>query len=171
MPILSKHYREWLSPQTQLETWTFNTTLNVLTRRGLLATARPKGDLPYRPTGSTALYWAINTLLSDRPHDGRQAVFVLYTDGEDTEQGSLESASALLHRVQEQEGWLCLFLGAFPGALVLGRELGFTEGNCLLCNPQHIATDFARLCSGLRTYLLATPAQQKLLAAHGVFAS
>jgi hypothetical protein len=135
----------------------------------------PLTEQTYAPAlhgSGTALYRAIGDTCTTATSAG-QHVLIVFTDGGDNTSQNFEwSASAvqtLLATLQEQQGWLCVFLGAFPDALVVGKQMGFAPGNCLVFTTDQIPEAFQRLTGATQTYLTASPQERKLLAAGGIF--
>jgi len=142
-----------------------------------LGQLQPLDERTYDPSGGdgTALYRAIGETCSDiatgRGHGSQ--VLVVFTDGLDNISNvygwTLEKTSDVLSGLVRTQGWLTVFLGAFPQALSVGRRLGFSAGNCLLLTTDQIPEAFRRLTKATERYLSAGPHQRKLLAQTGVF--
>jgi len=137
----------------------------------------PLDERTYDPSSGdgTALYRAIGETCSAIA-TGRsrgQQVLVVFTDGLDNSSPcygwSLENTRDVLSGLLRREGWLAVFLGAFPQALEMGLRLGFHEGNCLLLSTDQIPEAFRRLTAATERYIAAGPHQRKLLAQTGVF--
>ena len=142
-----------------------------------LGQLQPLDTRTYDPSGGdgTALYRAIGETCSDiaTGRSNGQQVLVVFTDGLDNISSAygwtLEKTRDVLSGLLRTQGWLAVFLGAFPQALATGRLLGFSEGNCLLLSTDQIPEAFRRLTQATQRYLSAGPGQRKLLAQTGVF--
>ena len=120
--------------------------------------------------GGTALCDALGTIGTESPQRG-QHILVLFTDGDenDSQHWSVGQVHTLLTTLQEESGWLCVFLGAFPDALPVAAELGFKEGNCFTFASERIPEAFEALRRATERYLTAPAQQRRLLAQGGVF--
>jgi|ERR1043166_2632388 hypothetical protein len=169
-------YLRWLqrtaSPMSMAETRCFSLRLQAGTMQAL-------GSLPlltrqtYRPEegDGTALYNAIGDVCSAATQAG-QHVLVLFTDGQDCAvepAWTAEKVNAVLTTLQEEAGWLCVFLGAFFQALRVAEAMGFHPGNTLEFPNERIPEAFATLKHATQRYLTANAETRKLLAAGGIF--
>jgi len=142
-----------------------------------LGQLEPLNTRTYDPSGGdgTALYRAIGETCSDIAigRSSGQQVLVVFTDGLDNTSNvygwTLEKTHDVLSGLIRTQGWLAVFLGAYPQALEVGCRLGFSEGNCLLLSTDQIPEAFRRLTAATQRYLSAGPGQRKLLAQTGVF--
>jgi hypothetical protein len=169
-------YLAWLQhhadPMTLVELGVFTDTLrrSPLTPLGACL---PLTEAMYSPRdGGTALYRAIGDTCT-RPQGVGQHLLIVFTDGDDNRSAELEwrdvQVRTILDTLQDAEDWLCVFLGAMPGALAVGAQLGFHAGNCLAFSSEQIPDAFRRLTEATQRYLLAPIAERKLLAAGGIF--
>jgi hypothetical protein len=135
----------------------------------------PLTEQTYDPAehgSGTALYRAVGETCTTATNAG-QHVLVVFTDGADKTsrhfEWSVSAVCTLLTTLQEQQGWLAVFLGAFPDAVAVGKAMGFQPGNCLTFRTDEIPEAFARLRTATQRYLAAGPQERKLLATGGVF--
>jgi hypothetical protein len=99
-------------------------------------------------------------------------ILVLFTDGEDCAPVPVWTAAkvhTLLTTLQDDAGWLCVFLGTEQAALTEAEAMGFHPRNCLLFPSEQLPEAFQRLQEATQRYLMASPIAQKQLAAGGVF--
>ena len=126
----------------------------------------------YNPANGdgTALYTAVGDTCTTAAPDG-QHVLIVFTDGKDNMSAEWTASKLymLLKTLQEEHQWLCVFLGAFPDALDVGRSMGFAEGNMLVFTADQIPDAFKQLQVATGRYLDAPAAQRKQLAAGGIF--
>jgi len=142
-----------------------------------LSQLTPVDERTYDPSkgDGTALYRAIGETCSDiaTGRGSGQQILVTFTDGLDNTSNvygwTMEKTRDVLSGLLRSQGWLAVFLGAFPQALEAGRLLGFSEGNCLMLSTDQIPEAFRRLTAATERYLSAGPGQRKLLAQTGVF--
>lgn len=120
--------------------------------------------------GGTALYDALGQVGTQTPQRG-QHILVCFSDGEEcsSEHWSASQVHTLLTTLQDDSGWLCVFLGAFPEALSVAQALGFKAGNCLTFASERIPHAFDALRRATERYLTAPAQARKLLAQGGVF--
>jgi hypothetical protein len=172
-------YVSWLQahadPMSQAEVRCFSTPLDpsTLVPLGLL---KPLSGQTYNPAAhgsGTALYRAVGETCTQAPDDTQQHVLIAFSDGYDNTSEdvgwSRGQVFTLLQTLQEQQGWLAVFLGALPDALEVGKSMGFHPGNCLTFGTDRIPEAFQRLLQATQKYLAAGPQDRKLLAAGGVF--
>jgi hypothetical protein len=171
-------YLQWLQrhadPMSVMDVRCFSTDLDP-SHPLPIGMVQPLTEQTYDPAehgSGTALYRAVGETCTTATSAG-QHVLITFTDGEDNTSRHFEwSASAvctLLATLQEQQGWLCVFLGAFPTALTVGNAMGFAPGNCLTVTTDEIPEAFQRLRTATQRYLAAGPQERKLLATGGVF--
>jgi hypothetical protein len=167
-------YLDWLKPHADpmslIETQSFGTELRRQPVQAL-GTAPPLTAATYTARlGGTALYDALGTVATTAV-DPMQHVLIVFTDGDDTasEHYTAGIVAELLTTLQEESGWLCVFLGAYPDALATARTLGFHEGNCVTFAGEQIPEAFRQLQRATQRYLTAPPADRKLLAAGTFF--
>lgn len=170
-------YLGWLqrtAPAMSLgEVYLFDLGLEQVSPLQGLRQLKPLTSASYRPdeTSGTALYQATGRVCS-QDHGPGQHVFILFTDGEDS---GLEASwtagtcKTLLETLQEQDNWLCVFLGAFPQALDVARAMGFLAGNSLTFSSDQIPQAFQTLKQATQRYLGSPIRERKLLAAAGIF--
>jgi len=173
-------YLEWLkshsSPMSMAAVRCFSSYLDPYSAVPMSQLA-PLDKRTYDPSGGdgTALYRAIGETCSDiaTGRGSGQQVLVVFTDGLDNISNAygwtLEKTRDVLRGLLRTQGWLAVFLGAFPRALETGYRLGFSEGNCLMLSSDQIPEAFRRLTQATERYLAAGPGQRKLLAQTGVF--
>ena len=168
-------YLDWLKqhadPMSLIETQSFGTQLRRSAVEGVRRCASRSRLKPIRHSfGGTALYDALGTVTTTAL-DQMQHVLIVFTDGADTSSAQYTAAGVaeLLTTLQEQSGWLCVFLGAYPDALATARTLGFHEGNCVTFAGEQIPEAFRTLQRATQRYLAAPPADRKLLAAGTFF--
>ena len=160
--------RPLLSPLTQVEVWAFRDTSELL-RQGCLGTLEPLTAWDYTPSGDTRLKRALANLLDATTSPGLHVLIVL-SDGMDAPEDDGERARVrALMTMRQAESWLCIYLGAFPEALGEALAIGFHEGNTVTFSRAHLLQAFAILQKGLQRFLTASAADQKLLAATGIF--
>ena len=162
-----------LHPLSPVHCWGFNMHVFPLVR-GKIGSLPFLAHREYRPEGGTRLFQALSTLVQGVDTPGQQ-VLITMTDGIDTQEvvGQNTVTSEIVHtllRDRQDDGWLCVYLGAFPEALAQGLACGFTEGNCLVFPSYAMAEAFQQLEKSLQKFFQAPAAQQKRLAQHGVFA-
>lgn len=136
----------------------------------------------YQPSGGTYLKPSIGRLLGNAVGN-EQKVLVVFTDGLDnigSDGGDLASgkpspwSTAALHaqltaKQAEGEGWLCVYLGAFPNALGQGLACGFLEGNCLVFDKAHLAKAFETLRAGMQRFFTTSGEARRRLITSGLF--
>jgi hypothetical protein len=171
-------YLAWLQrhadPMILVEVRCFSTTLQAgtLVPLGVL---HPLTAQTYDPlTGDgTALYRAVGETCTTAPQQG-QHLLIVFTDGRDNTSDTFGWTAAKVREVlttlQDQEGWLGVFLGAFADAVPVGTSMGFTPANCLVFPSDQIPEAFRRLQQATQKYLTASPQERKLLTAGGLFA-
>jgi hypothetical protein len=148
----------------------------------MVGTCPPLTAQTYIPSGDTRLGCALSQLLATTALPGQQVV-VVFTDGLDSpweEQlaaaplspphASIPHPATLLPK-RIADGWLCVYLGAFPEALGEGLRLGFTEGNCLVFSAYALAEAWQQLADGLQRFFAAPPEARKQLTTGGLFAT
>ena len=167
-------YLDWLKhhadPMSLVETQSFGTQLRRSAVQAL-GIAPPLTTETYTARlGGTALYDALGTVATTAI-DPMQHVLIVLTDGADTssEAYTATGVAELLTTLQEQSGWLCVFLGAYPDALATARTLGFHDGNCVTFTGEQIPEAFRTLTRATERYLAAPPADRKLLATGSFF--
>lgn len=170
-------YVAWLQgaahPMSLAEVFTFDLHLRRLSSMQALGATQALTPESYRPlhgTG-TALYNAVGQVCTTATQLG-QHVLVVFTDGEDCALEPVWKADQcheILTTLQDHTGWLCVFLGAFPGALDVGRSMGFHAGNCLTFPGDQIPQAFEHLRQATQRYLLAPVPERKQLATGGIF--
>jgi hypothetical protein len=170
-------YLSWLQSAAHhmslAEVFTFDTGLHRLSSMQALGAVQALTAESYQPLrgNGTALYNAVGQVCTTATKAG-QHVLVVFTDGED---GAPEPAwtagqcHELLATLQQQTGWLCVFLGAFPKALDVAKSMGFLEGNCLTFTGDQIPQAFEHLRRATQRYLAAPVPERKLLASGGIF--
>ena len=171
-------YLAWLQqhadPMSLVEVCTFSSKLkrSPLQPLGRCTPLTPEQYNPLQGSG-TALYRALGDLCTMPVGEG-QHILVVFTDGQDnasdTTAWTASKVAQLLQTLQQEQSWLCVFLGAFPQALDVGRACGFVVGNCLVFGDDRIPEAFQQLRQATQKYLQAAPADRKLLAAGGIFA-
>lgn len=142
---------------------------------------RPLGSLnpltaqtydPMQHGSGTALYRAVGETASTADPTG-QHILVVFTDGMDNTSGEFGWAHSnvymLLQMLQREHAWLGVFLGAFPEALEIGKQMGFQAGNCLVFTSDKIPEAFETLRQATQRYLAAPVPERKLLAQGGIF--
>lgn len=161
------------SPMTMTETSFFSGSLTRGEPYPLRLTP-PLIPARYQPAkgNGTALYNAVGELVvTNIPL--AQHILVLFTDGEDCALDPLWTAAKVkevLTTLQEVDGWLAVFLGAFPEALNEATAMGFAPGNSLVFSTDHIPEAFKTLQDATQQYLLLkTPKERKRLAVGGIF--
>lgn len=172
-------YTDWLKancdPMSLADVRCFSGTLDA-SEPVALGLLKPLTTHTYDPAqhgSGTALYMAThNTCIWQATVPG-QHVLVVFTDGLDNISALYRidagMVAELLHSLQDKSGWLCVFLGAFPEALDVGKQMGFAPGNCLVFGTDEIPAAFWHLRQATQKYLAAAPAERKLLAAGGIF--
>jgi hypothetical protein len=170
-------YLAWLQrhadPMSLAEVRCFSTELapSALKPLGMLQPLTAQTYDPIRGSG-TALYRAVGETCAMAGRPGRH-VLIVFTDGYDNASERFEWTSSRVHTLlttlQAQSGWLCIFLGAFPGALEVGKRMGFVAGNCLTFATDQLPAAFETLRQATQQYLTAGPQERKLLAAGGIF--
>jgi hypothetical protein len=170
-------YLAWLRgaahPMSLAEIFTFDLQLHRLSSMqalGAVQALTPESYQPLRGDG-TALYSAVGQVCTTATQTG-QHVLVVFTDGEDCAPEPVWSAGQcheLVTTLQEHTGWLCVFLGAFPKALDVGRSMGFHAGNCLTFPGDQIPQAFEHLRQATQRYLAAPAPERKRLATGGIF--
>jgi hypothetical protein len=145
-----------------------------------LGSAVPLSAQTYAPHGGTHLYAAVGVTITTKPRPG-QHILIVFSDGQDMSNWEDDktgkpgkawdapSVATILTTLQQEEGWLCVFLGAFQGSLDVGQAMGFLPGNCLEFRSEKLPEAFQRLQQATQRYLSAPGAERKLLAAHGIF--
>jgi hypothetical protein len=141
-----------------------------------LGTLKPLTTATYNPAlhgSGTALYRAVGETCTQAGHETQQHVLVVFTDGYDNTSDEFEWSNGqvytLLQVLQDEQGWLAVFLGAMSDAIEVGKSMGFHPGNCLTFATDQIPEAFQRLLQATQKYLAAGPQDRKLLAARGVF--
>ena len=167
-------YLDWLKqhadPMSLVETQSFGTQLRRSAVEGV-GGAKPLTPETYTAQlGGTALYDALGPVTTTAL-DQMQHVLIVFTDGDDTasEHYTAGIVAELLTTLQEESGWLCVFLGAYPDALATARTLGFHDGNCVTFAGEQIPEAFRTLQRATQRYLAAPLADRKLLAAGTFF--
>ena len=169
-------YVRWLQhaapPMSLAETRCFSGHLDPgkLEPLGILPPLTREGYRPEHGHG-TALYNAVGQVCTT-PRQPGQHILVVFTDGADCatdDTWTTTSVGTLLTTLQEQDGWLCVFLGAFPHACLVAQAMGFYEGNILEFATDRLPEAFLRLQQGTQRFLRAGPVERKLLTAGGVF--
>lgn len=170
-------YMGWLqhavSPMSLGEVWTFDLQLHRLSSMQALGTSQfltPESYKPLRGNG-TALYNAVGQVCTTASPVG-QHVLVVFTDGEDGAHEPAWTAAScreLLSTLQEHDGWLCVFLGAFEKALDVAKSMGFYDFNALSFHSDRIPDAFMRLRQATNIYLNTPAPERKLLASSGIF--
>jgi hypothetical protein len=170
-------YLSWLQtaahPMSLAEVFTFDLQLHRLSSMQALGHVQALTPESYQPLhgNGTALYNAVGQVCTTQAQAG-QHVLVVFTDGEDGAPEHVWTAGQcceLLTTLQEHTGWLCVFLGAFQGALAVARSMGFHDGNCLTFPGDQIPHAFEHLRRATQRYLSAPVAERKLLATGGIF--
>ena len=176
MDALSKGYNlylRWLQrhgpPMALLDTRFFTTQITAAQPLAL-GGAPALTPQTRTPSGGTALYDAVGTIVSTASQPG-QHVLVVFTDGQDEDSTHWTAAQVhtLLTTVQQESGWLCVFLGAFAAALEVARSMGFLPGNCLTFPNEKLPEAFTTLQQATQRYLAAIPQDRKRLAQGGIF--
>jgi hypothetical protein len=102
-----------------------------------------------------------------------QHLLIVFTDGKDNTSDALGWSATkvreILTTLQEQSGWVGVFLGAFPEAVPVGVAMGFTANNCLVFPSDQIPTAFQQLQRATERYLTASPQERKQLTTGGIF--
>lgn len=170
-------YLAWLQqhadPMSLAEVRCFSTVLDPGTPIAL-GSLKPLTGQTYDPMSGTgtALYRAVGDTCSTANPVG-QHILIVFTDGQDNTSSGFgwdhSKVCMLLQILQDKHNWLCVFLGAFPDALLIGKQMGFRDGNCLTFPTDRIPEAFQNLQRATQKYLAATPQERKLLAAGGVF--
>jgi hypothetical protein len=171
-------YLAWLQshadPMSLAEVRCFSTPLDM-GKPVPLGTLKPLTTATYNPAmhgSGTALYRAVGETCTTADSAG-QHVLVVFTDGMDNTSIKFEWTHSkvymLLQTLQQQQQWLCVFLGAFPEALAVGKQMGFQSGNCLVLTTDQIPEAFQKLLQATQKYVAASPQERKLLAQAGVF--
>jgi hypothetical protein len=171
-------YVQWLQhhadPMAMIDLRSFSTSLDP-SHPLPIGMVQPLTAQTYNPAehgSGTALYRAIGETCATATTAG-QHVLLTFSDGQDNTSSRFEwSASAvctLLTTLQEQQGWLAVFLAAFHEGLAVGKAMGFQPGNCLTFATDEIPRAFERLRTATQRYLTAGPQERKLLATGGVF--
>lgn len=170
-------YLAWLQryadPMSLAEVRCFATELapSALKPLGML---RPLTEQTYDPLAGTgtALYRAVGETCTTAGRAGRH-VLIVFTDGYDNASERFawmaSTVCTLLTTLQVEQHWLAIFLGAFPGALEVGKSMGFVAGNCLTFATDQFPAAFETLRHATQQYLTAGPQERKLLAAGGIF--
>ena len=164
---LIAHLRTLVPPLTPVECFAFALESTRL-QHGLLGTMPPLTMAEYQPEGGTALFDAIHRLL-EATTSPEQHILIVLTDGLDSER---ETASVFLRQLmdtRQEEGWLCVYLGAFLEALPQGLACGFREGNCLSFASAHLADAFRLLQQGMQRFLTADNTVKQRLLTAGIF--
>lgn len=170
-------YLQWLQrhahPMSQAEVRCFSTVLDTGAIQPLSA-LRPLTGQTYNPLedDGTALYRAVGDTCTTAPATG-QHLLVVFTDGLDNTSAQFDWTSSkvfmLLKTLQEVNDWCCVFLGAFPEALEVGKDMGFLSGNCLTFASDRIPEAFQSLQRATQKYIAASTQERKLLAAGSMF--
>ena len=137
-------------------------------RYDLLVTDADVEDVPelternYRAhQGSTSLYDAIGRTLQEfgdrvklRKKD--RALLVVQTDGQDnsSEEFRKEDIAARISKLEDDEQWGCIFLGAGIDAWAVGGGMGFNQGSTisLAHTGQAAAASYSGLSGATRSY-------------------
>jgi hypothetical protein len=170
-------YLAWLQshadPMSLAEVRCFSTSLDP-GQPVPLGTLKSLTTATYNPAmhgSGTALYRAVGETCTTADSAG-QHVLVIFTDSMDNTSLRFEWTHSkvfmLLHTLQQQHQWLCVFLNAFPEALAVGKQMGFQPGNCLVFTTDQIPEAFQKLLQATQKYLAASPQERKLLATGGV---
>lgn len=170
-------YLAWLQrhvhPMSLAEVRCFSTSLDP-TQVQPIGMLQPLTGQTYDPRqgDGTAIYRAIGETCVTAPGTG-QHILVVFTDGIDNTSEdygwTATKIAALLTTLQEDQSWLCVYLGAFPDALHVARAMGFQPGNCLVFTADKIPEAFKTLQTATQRYLRAGTQERKLLAAGGIF--
>lgn len=170
-------YVGWLqgaaAPMSLAEVFTFDLQLHRLASMQALGHVQTLTPESYRPLhgNGTALYNAVGQVCTTQAQAG-QHVLLVFTDGEDGAPEPTWTAGRcheVLSTLQDQAGWLCVFLGAFQRALDVARSMGFRDGNCLTFPGDQIPQAFDHLRRATQRYLAAPTEERKQLAAGGIF--
>lgn len=176
-------YLGWLKrhadPMSLLEVALFTHTLCPGTLHAL-GSAAPLSAQTYVPRGGTHLYAAVGETITTKPRPGHH-ILLVFSDGLDMDMDSMDGVghiyrgwdavrvSTILTTLQQDEGWLGIFLGAFADSLAVGQAMGFVPGNCLEFRSEQLPEAFQTLQQATQHYLSASPQERKLLAAGGIF--
>jgi hypothetical protein len=126
----------------------FDTEYNVVYESIPVQNAAPLNESTYRPDGGTALYDAMGLAIKmtkkrieSLPEEERpeKVIFAVLTDGEENASKILnkegqrkytkEKIFEKVSKLQEEDGWAFLFLGANQDAYQVGSGLGFYANN------------------------------------------
>jgi hypothetical protein len=179
--LLLLHLRTMTSPLAPLEIWGFQWN-SFSIAQSTVGTCPPLTAQTYIPSGGTRLRRALSQLLHAGDLPGQQVV-VVFTDGMDLpwHDQVLDDAwplhrpplpdPAILLPKRIDDGWLCVYLGAFVEALQEGKAMGFAEGNTLVFSAYALAEAWRQLEDGLQRFFAAPPETRKLLTTGGIFAT
>lgn len=165
--LLLDDLKTFVPTNAVLACWTF-TDEPFLLYQGPLINTPSLTQATYNPGGGTHLATALTQVLAAEPSVGQKVLIVL-TDGEDFPNQSACQTVPLRLKTSQQEGWLCVYLGAYPDALKQGLTYGFHEGNCLVFLKAQMAQAFTHLRESLKRFVLAAPTEQRLLSSQGIF--
>ena len=106
----------------------FNTTMKILLDNTSLSTCNYIYYDQYVPSGMTALYDAIGTMIEKKLESkrNRNVIMVILTDGEENSSQSYtkESIQKLTERAKSIYNWQFVYLGANQDAFKVGSSLG-----------------------------------------------
>jgi len=157
--------------QVEVTTFSNSHTTDAATPVGM-APDLDKGRYDPRRGDDTNIYGTTVAVIEAGRQSPGQHILVLFTDGMDSEGLSADALGVVKAYVTEAQadGWLCVFLGAYPEALETGKAMGFPADNCLVFTSDKIPEAFTTLTEATQRYLSAPVATRKLLTQGGFFA-
>ena len=129
----------------------------------------PLASGEYQPRAQTPLLDAVGhgvALLDRRKEAGERCILAIMTDGLEnaSREYNLEAIRALLHRQQEEDGWLIIYLGADHEAWKQASAMGLRAGNTSGFSKAAFGASMAGVAARARRYATATDAADEAAA-------
>ena len=129
----------------------------------------PLASREYQPRAQTPLFDAVGhgvALLDRRKEAGERCILAIMTDGLEnaSREYNLQTIRALLHRKQEEDGWLIIYLGADHEAWKQASAMGLRAGNTSGFVKAAVGAGMAAVAARSRRYATATDAADEAAA-------
>jgi uncharacterized protein YegL len=133
-----------------LSIYTFNNYVNTKVKNIALKDFQEFKD--YSPSGTTALYDAINTSIQDNK-EKTNVVFVIVTDGKDNSSKIvLSEIKEKIKNQQEQYNWQILYLAANQDAFEAGCSMNIRNSSSYVQSPNSFTQTLQNVSSTISNY-------------------
>ncbi len=133
----------------------FNTKMKILLDEKSLSTCEYIYYDNYVPSGMTALYDAIGTMIENKLESkrNRDVIMVILTDGEEnsSQRYTKDKIQRLTKKAKSIYNWQFVYLGANQDAFEVGTSLGCNISTGYEYNPNGMKTTISKCCTAIKT--------------------